>query len=61
MQTAAGVACVAIGFLHFVDRDRPPEAVRSYYLGSIIPKTPVVRAALAVVEVTFGFTLLFTR
>jgi hypothetical protein len=60
VQTAAGLACVALGVLHFVDRDRVQPHARSYYFGTMVPRTPGVRALLALVEVAVGFALLFT-
>jgi hypothetical protein len=58
VQTAVGLVIVALGVLHFLDRGRPRQEVRSYYLGA--PSTPGGRAALALMEVAIGFLLLFT-
>jgi hypothetical protein len=57
MQTAVGLACVALGCVHFVNRDRAPHT-RSFYLGATT-SSPVLRAALAVVELGCGLALLF--
>ena len=60
MQMAAGLMCVALGCLHFSDRARSAHEVRSFYLGSLIPKTSRARGSIAVIEVVCGFVLLFT-
>ena len=57
MQTAVGLACVALGCIHFVSRDRAPQT-RSFYFGATT-SSPVLRAALALVELGCGFALLF--
>jgi hypothetical protein len=57
VQTAVGLACVALGCVHFLSRDRAPQT-RSFYLGATI-SSPVVRAALALVELGCGLALLF--
>jgi hypothetical protein len=58
MQTAVGLVCVVIGTMHFVDRGRTPHT-RSFYLGSVT-QSHRLRAALALIEVSCGFLLLFT-
>jgi hypothetical protein len=60
VQAAAGFMCVALGVLHFLDRERHPHATRSYYLGSLIPRSSATRAGLAIIEVAVGFALVFT-
>ena len=50
--------CVLLGMVHFLDRDRPIEARRHFYLG--VPSTSLGRAFLASGEVAVGFLLLFT-
>lgn len=61
MQVAVGLICVAFGMMHFMARDRGPEQeARSYYLNTFVPRSSTARAALAVVEVSVGFALLFT-
>jgi hypothetical protein len=55
---AAGLVCVLLGMTHFLDRDRPVQARRHYYLG--VPGTVAGRAVLATGEVVVGFALLFT-
>jgi hypothetical protein len=57
MQTAVGLVCVALGRIHFVNRDRAPQT-RSFYLGAA-SSSPVLRATLAVVELGCGVVLLF--
>ena len=52
------MAFVALGTLHFADRDRVSPEVRFFYWGS--PTTSTGRAAVAVLEVAIGFGLLFT-
>jgi hypothetical protein len=59
VRTAAGFACVLLGILHFVDRDRPSQA-RTYYFGNVVPSSPVIRGVLAIAEVGIGFALLFS-
>jgi len=58
VQTAVGFVCVALGCIHFADRDRQSHH-RSFYLGAV-RTSPGLRAALAVVEVVCGCALLFT-
>jgi hypothetical protein len=58
MQTAVGLVCVALGCIHFVDRDRRSHH-RSFYLGAVTT-SPGLRAALAMIEVVCGLVLLFT-
>jgi hypothetical protein len=60
VQATAGFMCVALGALHFLDREHHPTATRSYYVGSWIPRSSATRAGLALVEVCVGFVLLFT-
>ena len=58
MQVAAGLVCVLLGMVHFLDRDRPVEVRRHYFL--FVPPTSLGRGALATGEVLVGFLLLFT-
>lgn len=58
MQTAVGLTIIALGVIHFLDRDRPPQEVHTYFLGA--PHSSIGRGALAVMEVAIGFLLLFT-
>ena len=58
MQVAVGLVCVLLGMVHFLDRDRPVEARRHYFL--LVPPTSLSRGLLATGEVLVGFALLFT-
>jgi hypothetical protein len=58
VQTAVGLVCVALGCVHFLDRDRVSHS-RSFYLGALTT-SPRLRAALAIVEVVCGAALLLT-
>ena len=59
MQTAVALACVAIGLVHFVQRDREQPQARSLYF-NIIPMTPPIRTFLALAELGTGLALLLT-
>ena len=58
MQVAAGLACIAFGVPHFVDRARTAEARRHFYLWH--PFSDLGRGVLATLECAVGFLLLFT-
>lgn len=60
MQTAVGVPCVVLGCLHFLDRSRAPEQIRSFYLGALIPRTSTALGPVGVIEVIVGFALIFS-
>ena len=57
MQVGVGLAIILLGVTHFFDRDRPPQEVRTYFLGS--PLSALGRCASAVAEVVIGFIVLF--
>lgn len=58
MQVALGLMIILLGVIHFADRDRPPQEVRTYFLGT--PRSSLGRGGLAVIEVVIGFIVLFT-
>ena len=59
MQTAVALACVAIGLVHFVQRDREQPQARSLYF-NLLPYTAPVRTVLALAELAVGLALLLT-
>ena len=59
MQTAVALACVAIGLVHFVQRDREQPQARTLYF-NVLPYTPMLRTFLALAELGVGLTLLLT-
>ena len=58
MQTVVGIICIALGCMHFADRDRATHS-RSFYVGGL-KMSPRFRTGLAIIEVLCGFVLLFT-
>jgi len=46
--------------LHFLDRSRAPEQIRSFYLGALIPRTSTALGPVGVIEVIVGFALIFS-
>jgi hypothetical protein len=58
VQAAVGIVILCLGLLHFVDRDRPPQAIRSYYLG--MPRSAAARGGLALMELVVGAVVLMT-
>lgn len=58
MQVGLGLAIILLGVMHFFDRDRPPQEVRTYFLAA--PRSALGRGTLAVSEVLIGFLVLFT-
>ena len=59
LQTVVGLIVVALGCVHFADRDRPQDSRRQFYLGT--PSTVVGRSGLALLEIIVGFVLLFAE
>jgi hypothetical protein len=58
VQAVVGILILLLGLLHFVDRDRAPQAIRQYYLG--VPTNVLVRGGLALVELAVGAVVLLT-
>ena len=58
VQAVVGIVILGLGLLHFVDRDRPPQAIRASYF--LTPRSPATRGALALGELVVGAVALLT-
>ena len=59
MQSVVGFACLLIGLVHFLDRDRVPTETRSLYF-NVLPRTAPIRTFMALAELVTGCALLMT-
>jgi uncharacterized membrane protein len=59
VRTAVAFACVVIGLVHFVQRDRQQPQARTLYF-NVLPFTTPVRTFLALAELVTGLALLLT-